>query len=45
MTETLRLKEITLPQTIELIKRMGTSKYFGHDQLDSWSLKLVNILY
>ena len=35
------LKEITLLETVQLLKKMGNSKSFGHDQLDSWSLKLI----
>ena len=35
------LREITQLETVLLLKKMGNSKSFGHDQIDSWSLKLI----
>ena len=37
-----QLKSITLSQTAELLKQLGNSKSSGHDQLDSYSLKIAS---
>ena len=36
------LKEITVSQTRELLKQLGTSKSSGHDQLDSFLIKIAS---
>ena len=37
----LSLSEVTLMETVELIKSLGNGKAFGHDHLDSLSIKLA----
>ena len=32
---------VTLAEKVDLIKSLGNGKAFGHDTIDSWSLKLV----
>ena len=36
-----QLKEITLSETVTLLKQLGNSFAFGHDRLDSLTFKLV----
>ena len=36
------LREISITETSDILRRMGNSKSFGHDQLDGWSLKIIS---